>query len=80
MSCKTTPIKVWYSSYELEILSIIESVKKFRNYLLSTKFKIVTDCSAFQKTLDKKDIMPKVARWALFLQEFDYEISIDQEH
>lgn len=34
----------------------------------------MTNCSVLQKTLDKKDFAPKVARWALFLQEFDYEI------
>ncbi|GFV44238.1 retrovirus-related Pol polyprotein from transposon 17.6, partial [Trichonephila clavipes] len=38
-----------YSSYELEVLAVIESLKKFRNYLVGNKFKIVTDCSAFKK-------------------------------
>ncbi|GFY57215.1 enzymatic polyprotein [Trichonephila inaurata madagascariensis] len=37
-------------------------------------FKIVTDCSAFQKTMHKKDLITRIARWALQLEEFDYEI------
>lgn len=74
MSRKTTPTQSKYSSYELEALAVVEALKKFRNYLLGNKIKIVTDCSAFQKTLEKRDLAPKVARWALFLQEFDYEI------
>ncbi|GFY25800.1 transposon Ty3-I Gag-Pol polyprotein [Trichonephila clavipes] len=37
-------------------------------------FKIVTDCSASQKTMQKKDIITRIARWVLQLEEFDYEI------
>lgn len=42
--------------------------------MLGIKFKIVTDCQAFQKTFYKDNLPPKVARWALVLEEFDYEI------
>ncbi|GFT60960.1 hypothetical protein TNCV_4092471 [Trichonephila clavipes] len=42
-----------YDSYELEVLAIINALKKFRVYLLGQHFKIVTDCSAFQKTMQK---------------------------
>ncbi|GFV21746.1 retrovirus-related Pol polyprotein from transposon 17.6 [Trichonephila clavipes] len=61
-SKKTTPQEENYSSYELEVLAVIESLKKFRNYLVGNKFKIVTDCSAFQKTMSKKQLTPKIAR------------------
>ncbi|GFW75816.1 hypothetical protein TNCV_4429991 [Trichonephila clavipes] len=37
-------------------------------------FKIVTDCSAFQKTMQIKELITRIARWALQLEEFDYEI------
>ncbi|GFS58341.1 transposon Tf2-9 polyprotein [Trichonephila clavipes] len=36
--------------------------------------KIVTDCSVFQKTMSKKDLVTRIARWAMLLEEFDYEI------
>lgn len=74
MSRKTTPAEERYNSYELEVLAIIQAVKKFRIYLLGIKFKIVTDCSAFQKTMDKKDLTTRVARWALMVEEYSYEI------
>ncbi|XP_011165440.1 uncharacterized protein LOC105199865 [Solenopsis invicta] len=35
-------------------------------------FKIVTDCNALVITLNKKDINPRIVRWALELQNFDY--------
>ncbi|GFU45146.1 retrovirus-related Pol polyprotein from transposon 17.6 [Trichonephila clavipes] len=73
-SRKTTAQHEKYSSYELEVLAIIEALKKFRSYLLGTKFKIITDCDAFQKTMHKKDLPAKIARWALMLEEFDYEV------
>ncbi|GFS61121.1 transposon Tf2-9 polyprotein [Trichonephila clavipes] len=73
-SRKTTVQQEKYSSYELEVPAIIEALKKFRSYLLGTKFKIITDCDAFQKTMHKKDLPAKIARWALMLEEFDYEV------
>ncbi|GBM19209.1 Retrovirus-related Pol polyprotein from transposon 297 [Araneus ventricosus] len=74
MSKNTTDAEKKYSSYELEALAVIEAVKKFRVYLLGIPFKIVTDCSALEKTMQKKDLVTRVARWALLLEEFDYVI------
>ncbi|GBO16168.1 hypothetical protein AVEN_29887-1 [Araneus ventricosus] len=75
MSKKTTDEEKKYSSYELEALAVIEAVKEFRVYLLGIPFKIVTDCSALEKTMQKKkDLATRVARWALLLEEFDYVI------
>ncbi|GFY44031.1 retrovirus-related Pol polyprotein from transposon 297 [Trichonephila inaurata madagascariensis] len=74
MSKKTNTAEEKCDSYELEVLAIINTLKKFRVYLLGQHFKIVTDCSAFQKTMHKKDLITRIARWALQLEEFDYEI------
>ncbi|GFV90059.1 retrovirus-related Pol polyprotein from transposon 17.6 [Trichonephila clavipes] len=74
MSKKTNTAEEKYDSYELEVLAIINALKKFRVYLLGQHFKIVTDCSAFQKTMQKKELITRIARWALQLEEFDYEI------
>lgn len=55
-----------YHSYKLEI------IKEFRVYLLELHFKIVTDCAAFTRTLEKKDLATQVATWTLLLSEYDY--------
>lgn len=73
-SGKTTPTEKKYSSYQLEALAIIKSLKKFRVYLLSMPFVIVTDCPAFMMTMKKKDLCVRVARWALLLDEFNYTV------
>ncbi|GFW42925.1 transposon Ty3-I Gag-Pol polyprotein [Trichonephila clavipes] len=74
MSQKTTPAEEKYSSYELEVLVVVNALKKFRTYLLGNHFKIITGCSAFQNTMDKKDLVTRITRWALLLEEYDYEI------
>ncbi|XP_024877102.1 uncharacterized protein LOC112457984, partial [Temnothorax curvispinosus] len=73
MSRKTSDAEQKLHSYELEVLAIVNALKKFRVYLQGIKFRIVTDCDAFRKTLDKRDLPAKVARWALFMEEFQYE-------
>jgi len=73
-SSKTTTAEQKYSSYELEVLAIIKALKKFRVYLIGIPFTIVTDCSAFTATMNKKDLCVRVARWALTLEEFNYKI------
>lgn len=67
-SKKTTEAEMKYDSYQLEALAVIRAVEKFRSYLLGIHFKIVTDCQAFEKTLKKKDVPVKVARWAMMLE------------
>lgn len=71
---KTSLSEEIHSSYDLEDLAIVEALKKFSVSLLGTKFKIVTDCSAFQKTIVKIDLVTRIAKWALLLEEYDYEI------
>ncbi|GFX97075.1 retrovirus-related Pol polyprotein from transposon 297 [Trichonephila clavipes] len=51
MSRKTSETERKYTSYELEVLAIIEALKKFKVYILGMTFKIITDCNAFTKTM-----------------------------
>ncbi|XP_055622399.1 uncharacterized protein LOC129765966 [Toxorhynchites rutilus septentrionalis] len=73
-SRKTSSAEENYPSYELEVLAVVAALKKFRVYLLGIPFKIITDCSAFKMTMEKKDIAPRIAGWALLLEEYDYVI------
>jgi len=52
---------------ELEVLEIVEAIKKFNSYLLGLQFKIVgfTDCVAgFTKTSEKRELTTRVSSWA----------------
>lgn len=53
-SRKTTPAEEKYCSYELEVLAVVNALKKFRVYLAEVKFKIVADCQVFALIMKKK--------------------------
>lgn len=53
---------------------MVESLKHFRVYLIGIHFKVITDCTAVRATLAKRDLVPRVARWWLGVQEFDMEV------
>ncbi|CAH2109089.1 unnamed protein product [Euphydryas editha] len=73
-SRQTTPEERNFHSYELETLAVICALKKFRVYLLGKPFKVVTDCNALRSTFEKRDLIPRIARWWIALQEFDCHI------
>ncbi|KAG7309482.1 hypothetical protein JYU34_005450 [Plutella xylostella] len=73
-SRQTTPEEQKYHSFELETLAVIASLNRFRVYLLGVPFTIVTDCNALRTTLSKKDMIPRISRWWLQLQEYNCEI------
>lgn len=70
-SRQTSPEEKNFHSYELETLAVVCSLRKFRVYLLGKEFKVITDCSALRSTFSKRDLIPRIARWWLTLQEFD---------
>ena len=73
-SRQTTEDEKKYHSFELELLAIVSSFQKFRLYLISSPFTVVTDCNAVKYALAKKNIIPRIARWVLSTQEFAYEV------
>ena len=73
-SKRTIEVENRYHSFELETLAIINALKRFRSFLLGINFKIITDCNSLKLTLDKKDLNPRIARWALELQDYDYVV------
>lgn len=73
-SHKTSPAESKYHSFELECLAVIYAIKRFHIYLSGIKFKIITDCDSFRLTLSKQNVNPRISRWAMFLQHYDYTI------
>ena len=71
---RTTVTEAKYHSFELECLAIIYAIKRFHVYLYGMRFKILTDCNSLRLTLSKQNINPRISRWAMYLQQYDYEI------
>lgn len=63
-----------YHSYELETMAIVFSLRHFRTYLLGKQFTIYTDCAAVRATAVKKDLIPRIARWWLEIQDFTFDV------
>lgn len=73
LSFKTSEAEQKLHSYELEVMAVVRAVQKLRVYLIGNPFTVVTDCQAFKSTMEKKDI-PKISRWAMILQEYDFKV------
>lgn len=74
MSRNSSSTEQKYHSCELEVLAILEALKRWRVYLTGIKFKIETDYNAFTLTMKKQDAPLRVSRWAMYLQDFPYEV------
>ncbi|CAH2239025.1 jg23584 [Pararge aegeria aegeria] len=73
-SRKTSKEEALYHSFELETLAVVETLKRFRVYLAGIHFIVVTDCAAVRQTFEKRDLLPRVARWWLSIQEYNMDI------
>ena len=78
-SKKTDDYESKLHSFELETLAVIHAIKRFHVYLAGKSFKIFTDCNALVQTLKKKEINPKINRWALFLESYDFDLEYRKE-
>ena len=59
---------------EQELLVAVFAFEIFRSYLLGTRVIVHTDHSALRYLMENKDAKPRLIRWVLLLQEFDFEV------
>lgn len=63
-----------YSVTELECLSVLWAVEKLKCYLEGYKFFVISDHASLKWLDNLKDPTGRLARWAVRLQQFDYEV------
>jgi hypothetical protein len=66
--------KVNVGTNDPKAIAIVSSVKRFRQYLLGRPFTIITDCAAVRATFSKSEVNPRVGRWVLELNEYNFTI------
>lgn len=73
-SQSTNQAEARYHSYELEMLAIVKSIERFHIYLYGLEFTIITDCNALVYAMNKANLNPRIARWALHLQNYRFKV------
>ena len=64
-----------YGISEMETLAVVWAAKLFRPYLLGHSCEVITDHSACVSLLNTPNPSPKLARWAMCIQELDLRIN-----
>jgi hypothetical protein len=63
-----------YGISDLECLAAVWLIKRFRIYVESSRFTLITDHAALLYLMSIKDYTGRLARWALYLQQFSFDI------
>ncbi|GJZ20881.1 putative reverse transcriptase domain-containing protein, partial [Tanacetum coccineum] len=63
-----------YTTYDLELGSIVFALKMWRHYLYGTKCVVFTDHKSLQHIHDQKELKMRQCRWLELLGDYDYEI------
>jgi hypothetical protein len=75
-SATFTPMEWNYDIYDHELLAIMKALAHWRQYLgwMKSPFTIMTDHVNLQHWKSPQNLVQRVARWHVDLQEYDYEI------
>jgi hypothetical protein len=71
---KLNQLERFYSIYDKEILAIMHSLTKFRQYLVCSKFVVKTDHNSLKYFLEQKDLSEHQQKWVTKVQAFDFDI------
>ena len=64
-----------WSTVQIELLAVVYCIEFFRPYILGTEFNLVTDCMCLKSLLNTKALAPRLARYSLILQGYDFTIT-----
>ena len=63
-----------YSATQRELLGVVFAIESYRHYLEDRKFQLYTDHQPLISLLKKPDAKHMLSRWALKIQQFQYEV------
>ena len=74
LSRSLIPSEKNYTVSEIEALSIVFAVTRFRPYLFGHEFTVVTDHQALIYMFRNNEHIPRISRWILKLQEYRFSV------
>ncbi|GJT40467.1 putative reverse transcriptase domain-containing protein [Tanacetum coccineum] len=63
-----------YTTYDLELGSVVFALKIWRHYLYGTKYTMFTDHKSLQNIIDQKELNMRQRRWLELLSDYDCDI------
>ncbi|MCO5613508.1 hypothetical protein L7F22_067785 [Adiantum nelumboides] len=73
----TTNIEKGYSEAELMMLSLIFAVRKFRSYLLTKPFVILTSKNLLPWVSSQMTMSSRISKWLMELQSYEYTFKVE---
>ena len=73
-SKKLNPAQVNYTATEKECLAVVLALKHFEFYLLGNRFILQTDHKALKKLKTMNNDNPRLQRWSIAVQRFDFDV------
>ena len=67
-----------YTDVEQMMFALISIVRRFRPYLLSRSFVVLTVDHCFPFIVQHMHLSPRVSKWILELQEFEYSFTVEE--
>jgi hypothetical protein len=63
-----------YSIYNKEMMAIMHSLAKFRQYLVGASFVVKSDHNSLKYLLEQKDLNERQQKWVSKIQAYDFDI------
>jgi hypothetical protein len=63
-----------YATHDLELASIVHTLKMWRHYLMGKRFELRTDHSGLKYLFEQPTLNARKTRWLEFLSEYDFDI------
>jgi hypothetical protein len=74
VNLQTNETKRKYSTYDKDVFSIIQALKRWRHYLVPQEFFFYSDNQALQFITRQEKLNQRHAKWVEFMQNFTFVI------
>ena len=74
------PAKIWYKTYDIKLLAIVETFQAWLYYLEGCKYEVtvLTDYNKLCRFIDTKSLSSRQARWARKVSWYHFQINNHQ--